>query len=330
MRTIVLALETRLCVARVAADPADAGARVEALEGCAPRCLAAAAGRLFCGTFGHGAWASENGGAGWRRLDGGLPADARVSAIATHGGRVLIGTEPSAVWCSDDGGAAWRPLAPLTALPSAPEWSFPPRPDTHHVRALLIDPADPDRVWVAIEAGALVRTEDGGGTWIDRTPDGPRDTHTLRVHPRDGGRLYAAAGDGWFESRDRGVSWERPRDGLAHGYCWSLVAHPVEPELRVVSAAAGPRQAHDADRAEVYIYRRTRMAEWEPCGAGLPPPRGTTAPVLANDPVEPDAFWLASNHGVFRSADAGLTWTALPGPWPAELARQRVKDLLVL
>jgi hypothetical protein len=33
---------------------------------------------------------------------------------------------------------------------------------------------------------------------LDRTADGPRDTHQLWIHPSSPDRLYSAAGDGIF------------------------------------------------------------------------------------------------------------------------------------
>src|SRR5258707_12296608 len=42
---------------------------------------------------------------------------------------------------------------------------FPPRPQTHHVRWIEADVSVADRGFVAIEAGALVRTFDGRGVW---------------------------------------------------------------------------------------------------------------------------------------------------------------------
>jgi hypothetical protein len=335
------------------------------LEGRRPKALAAAGGMLFCGTRGHGVWRSADAGASWTRCDHPALGTADVMAIAaavepggghapavvspatrgsetgvTDGGTggndargpivVYAGTSPSGVWRSRDGGSTWTNRRGLESLPSAPSWSFPPRPDTHHVRWLLVDPLRTERVYACIEAGALVRTTDGGATWTDRVPGGPRDTHTLRLHPRDTGRLYAAAGDGWFESRDFGESWERPREGLEHGYMWSVAVHPVEPELRLASAADGPRQAHDAPTAESFVYRRARLGEWERCTEGLPPARGTTAAALATDPHEPDTFWLACNRGVFRSRDAGASWAPIRAEWPAELAAERVNALVVL
>src|SRR5437016_7486467 len=70
-------------------------------------------------------------------------------------GIVYAGTEPSAVFRSDNGGDSWVDLAGLRALPSADTWSFPPRPHTHHVRWIEADVSVADRVFVAIEAGAL-------------------------------------------------------------------------------------------------------------------------------------------------------------------------------
>src|SRR5678816_921867 len=64
--------------------------------------------------------------------------------------------------------------------------------------------------------GALIRTFDGGQTWRDRVRGGPYDTHTAATHALAPGRIYSAAGDGYFESTDAGDSWRSPDDGLRH------------------------------------------------------------------------------------------------------------------
>jgi hypothetical protein len=56
----------------------------------------------------------------------------------------------------------------IKQLPSSKSWSFPPRPWTHHIRWIEPDANNPDYVFAAIEAGALVQSHDGGKTWIDR------------------------------------------------------------------------------------------------------------------------------------------------------------------
>jgi photosystem II stability/assembly factor-like uncharacterized protein len=172
-----------------------------------PRCLAADPLRpelIYCGTADRGLWRSTDAGDSWEPVGEGI-THANVTAVAvsaaerTDGrGVVYAGTEPSTLFRSEDGGGSWRELEAMRRLPSFPEWSFPPKPETSHVRWIPPDPAVPGRLFVCIEAGALIRSYDGGETWVDRVSEGPLDTHTLAVREDAPGRLYSAAGDGFF------------------------------------------------------------------------------------------------------------------------------------
>ena len=208
-------------------------------------------------------------------------------------------------------------LAGLRTLPSASTWSFPPRPDTHHVRWIEADVCHPDRVFVAIEAGALVRTFDGGRTWRDRVDGGPYDTHTAATHRLAPGRIYSAAGDGYFESADAGDTWTSPEDGLHHRYLVGVAVDPADPDTVVASAAASPFVAYGPRSAETYVYRKTRGRPWERAKDGLPEGHGTTITRFATHGDEPGVIYAANNRGAFRSDDAGRRWTMLDIPWPA-------------
>jgi photosystem II stability/assembly factor-like uncharacterized protein len=320
---VIIAAAQRLLVAEH-----ESGEGRIMLEDRAPRCLTVdGSGRVWCGTRGHGVLASDNGGLTWR--EAGLEGR-DVTAIAAGGPAVVYaGTEPSAVFRSDDG-APWRELEGLLDLPSAGTWSFPPRPWTHHVRAIRVHPHDSDRIWVAIEAGALIRSRDGGGTWEDRVPGGPIDTHTLVTHPAAPGRLWSAAGDGWFESQDNGDSWQSPEEGLEDGYLWGVAVDRGDPKIAVVSAASGPTEAHFVARAESRVYRRQGSSPWVRVDRGLPEPRGTTTAELVADPSSAGAFWAASNRGLFRTTDAGHSWQRIVFPWPHEFEGARVDALAVV
>ena len=288
-----------------------------------PSCLAVdprVHGRAWCGTD-AGMLRTDDGGASWQRS--GLDGEKVTAVAASPGGRDLVwaGTEPSAVWRSEDGGATWARADGLHDLPSASKWSFPPRPATHHVRWIGCHPADPGRLWVAIEAGALVTSPDGGRTWRDRVPGGPYDSHQLAIHAEEPDWLRSAAGDGYFESRDGGATWASPEDGLEVGYLVSVAIDPGHPEVVVISAASGPFSAYMAGRADGRIYRWEGRGRWQRVLAGWPDPPATIAPLLASG-AAPGELWAADERGVHRSRDGGRSWerAAAFDPQPPALA----------
>ncbi|MDR7586970.1 MAG: hypothetical protein QN115_00935 [Armatimonadota bacterium] len=331
MTTLLVATERGLFVAR----RATRWSVEESLRNMSPQALAVDRrhpGRAYAGTGGHGPWRSDDAGRTWHPVGSGM-AHSEVTAVAvspTEAGAVYAGTEPSAVFRSENGGETWSELPGLRALPSSRSWAFPPRPDTHHVRWIEADPAVPGRVFVAIEAGALVRTLDGGRTWLDRVHGGPIDTHTAATHPLAPGRLYSAAGDGYFESTDAGESWSRRMDGLRHRYLVGVAVHPADPDVVLVSAASGPYVAYTPRRAEAYIYRKSAKGGFQLAMAGLPNAQGTVASRFAASPDEPGIIYAANNHGVFRTADAGKTWQAVEISWPQGAFNRGVDALACL
>lgn len=309
---LLVATRDRLLVV----DP-DSGAVAEAadLAGRRLTCLAAdplAPGRAWCGTSGDGLWRSDDGGRSWSVA--GLAGEeiTAVAASPAEAGRVWVGTEPSALWRSADGGGSWQPAPGLAELPSSSEWSFPPRPDTHHVRWIACHPTDPGRLWLAIEAGALVTTPDGGATWHDRVPDGPYDTHELAIHPDRPQTLRVAAGDGWYESPDAGATWRSPDDGLEVDYLRSVAIDPGDPDTLVVSAASHPHKAYVAGLSDGRLFRRQGGGRWERVRHGWPDPPRTIAPLLAAG-REPGELWAADERGVHRSRDGGRRWEEVAG-----------------
>lgn len=168
-----------------------------------PRCLAVdrAAGRLYCGTAASGVWRSRDGGSTWERTSAPI---GQVTALAVAPsdrslGVVYAGTEPSAVLRSRDGGDSWDTRGDLTRVPSSPTWRFPPRPETHHVRWIWPDPTVAG-LYVAIEAGALIRSDDSraGGQWHAR-------------HRHQAG----ATARGWTALRHRSAGRHRERQARA-------------------------------------------------------------------------------------------------------------------
>ncbi|MFB6091658.1 MAG: WD40/YVTN/BNR-like repeat-containing protein [Haloquadratum sp.] len=306
-------------------------------------CLDAASAvpdRVFCGTFDAGLHRSTDAGRTWERVGSEtVPESVTSVAVSPHDPDVVYaGTEPSAVYRSTDGGTTWEPLSDLTVLPSASEWSFPPRPDTHHVRWIEVDPADPDHLYVAVEAGALIQTHDGGETWEERAPRMRRDTHSIAIHPEAPGRVRAAAGDGYAESDDGGETWTFPQDGLKHRYCWNVAIDPGDPDRVLLSAAASAQRAHTPDAAASYLYRRTGSAPatgdgsdaWERLDdVAVPSGEGVLRQTLAAGVAAGDLFVL-TDRGLFRTRDGGQSFTELDVAWPEAFEGETTHGLAVL
>jgi photosystem II stability/assembly factor-like uncharacterized protein len=280
-----------------------------------PTCLAAdplVPARVWCGTRGSGVFRSDDGGHSWAFA--GLPGR-QIMALAAAPDVIWAGTEPSEIWRTDDGGDSWEHMEGLEALPSSSEWAFPPRPDTHHVRWIASHPSEPERLWVAVEAGALVYTPDGGRTWRDRVTGGPWDTHELAIHPAAPDVLRVAAGDGYFESDDAGATWLAPRAGLEVGYLRSIAIDPGRADTVVISAASGPRSSYVAGVSDGRLYRRVGTGDWERVRDGWPDPADTIAPLLTRGGRDGE-IWGADERGLHVSSDGGVKWQQVAA-WPS-------------
>ncbi|MGQ4556659.1 WD40/YVTN/BNR-like repeat-containing protein [Halobellus sp. GM3] len=349
MVTCYAASRAGVLVAHDVADAEDTAADPTAeltFESDSVECLDAGADspdRVFCGTFDAGLHRSVDGGETWARVGADTLATSVTSVtVSPHDPDVVYaGTEPSGVYRSADGGTTWKELHELTALPSASEWAFPPRPDTHHVRWIEVDPGNPDHLYVAVEAGALIQTRDGGETWEERAPSTRRDTHTMAIHPDAPDRVRAAAGDGYAESDDSGETWSFPQAGLRHRYCWSVAVDPGDPGHVLLSAAASARRAHTPDAAASYLYRRRDPTvsgagagdaddRWERLDdSGVPTGEGVLRATLAPGVGDGELFAL-TDRGLFRTTTGGDAFERVAVDWPEAFRGTTTRGLAVV
>jgi len=333
MVTCYLAMRHALLVVSDGGDGPTADTR---LDGHTLDCLAVDAAvpdRVFVGTTESGLLRSTDGGATFEQSGADTIAPEMITAVAvgTRGpDEVWVGTEPSRIYRSTDAGETWTEKPGLTDLPSASQWSFPPRPHTHHVRWIEPDPYDADHLYVGIEAGALVQTHDAGETWEDRRPTARRDVHSMTTHPETPGHAWVAAGDGYAETRDGGVSWAKPQEGLDHRYCWSVAVDAADPSCVLVSAARGARSAHTPKSADSYVYRRRNAHRWQRLdGRGLPMGEGVVRAALARG-QSAGSLYAATNRGLYRTTDQGDSWSAVDIAWADSLTSQTPRGMVIV
>ena len=269
------------------------------------RCVAAGPGGLALAGGAGGLWSSRDAGESWERAE--LPEEADVFSVAvsTADAALYAGTEPSRLFASPAPGEPWDELEALQRIPSRPQWRFPPRPWTHHVRWIAPSPHDPDRLLVGIELGGVMLSTDRGRSFSDHRPGAILDAHELGWHPRAEGRAYEVGGTGAAWSDDGGESWLEAADGLEVHYCWALAASPRDPEVWWIAAAPGPFQAHGRQLADGHVYRRAN-GSWQRLAGPL---EVMPYALVATE----EALVMGLRDGRLRiSGDGGETWEELP------------------
>lgn len=289
------------------------------LTGIGARCVAVDPvdpDRVYAGTFDHGLFVSADGGRSWQNDGDGL-ADRRVMSVAVSrsdrvGGVSVVyaGTEPSNLYRSGDGGRRWELLPALRDVPSEPRWSFPPRPWTHHVSTIALHPTDPGWLAVGIELGGVMRSRDGGATWIDHNPQAHSDAHQLLTHPLAPDRVYEVAGQGIARSEDRGDSWLKFEQRLDRRYAWTQAIDPADPDLWYVAVSRSPSAAHGPGDGQAHLWR-SRGDGWVAVDHWGDAPELRRMPyALTTLPAQPNRLLVGLRGGtLLLSDDAGDSWS---------------------
>lgn len=233
-----------------------------------------------------GVWRSRNGGRDWEvEAPDVLIGPAFAASFDVDGNRALIAGKSTLF---RDDGDRWRTVAtPASAAP---------------VRALAAAAA-PGRVYLAGRSG-LYRSDDWGRSWVN-VMGALRAGHvdSLAVPPGQPDEVYVVAGGAVWSSKDAARTWQPRGEGpIAEG----IEAVGVDPSNPARLWAIGGGQ----------IWRSDRQGErWRPVGKPIP-----DGPVHARGvAVWGDVMVIATDRGVFRSANAGESWEPPKEVLPAHL-----------
>lgn len=212
-------------------------------------------------------------------------------AVADRNGRrrIYAGYATGGVWKTDDNGATWQPVFERMASTS--------------IGDIAVAPSNPDIVWVgtgesnifrASMAGTgIYRSSDAGRTWEHQ---GLTDSQTIArivVHPSNPQIVYvAASGHEWTDNDTRGVF--KTVDG---GRTWTRILNR-SPRTGAIDLVMDPL---DPNTLYAAMWQRIRR-KW-------------------SDPrVEPGY----TESGIFKTTDAGRTWTPLSNGLPEARFRGRI------
>jgi photosystem II stability/assembly factor-like uncharacterized protein len=254
---------------------------------------------VYAGTT-SGVFKTTDEGGRWRRLSGFPGLEVQALAIAPSDPDVLYaavvapGPYAKPVYRSLDAGATWERVIADADLGTGVTF---PQPR----QRIVIDPSDPDIVYVATFDGGVLKSGDGGRHWqravsgFDASAFDTR-VYNIAIDPRRPRTLLAATTTGLWRSRDGAATWlpvaklPKFRD---------IAAIAFDPSDQRVAYAGGDKG----------LFRSTNAGNtWSRVG-DLPVGPGFEVVEISIAPSDPDVIYVGDGNGhIYRSRDGAESW----------------------
>ena len=204
------------------------------------------------------------------------------------------------------------------------------QPSSGRVADLAVDPSNPDHWLIGAAEGGVWESADAGSTWIPRTDDQPSlAIGAVAFAPGNPNILYAGTGEPFTQDGYNGKGLLKSVDG---GVSWRLLGAETFSELAFRKIEVDPA---DSDTLLAAVSDPPRETEFpvKPPGLFKSTDGGMSwtknlegsAADLARDPRGFSRFyagiWSGAATGLYRSVDAGESWTPISGPWSGASGR---------
>jgi len=232
-----------------------------------------------------------------------------------------FGSAGSGVWKTEDSGQTWDNITDGYFGGS--------------VGAVVVSESNPDVIYAGegeqtvrnnVSSGwGMWRSRDAGKTWKQIGLKDSRHIGRIRVHPTNPDLVYVAVmGDLWqpsdtrgvYRSKDGGETWERILFASKEAGAVDLTLDPSNPSIMYASTWNIKRNGWrmDSGGPDSKLWKSTDGGNtWKNLMINPGMPEGTIGIIgVTVSPVNPKRVWAiieAKGGGVFRSDDAGATWT---------------------
>ena len=247
---------------------------------------------------------------------------------------VYAGVEDAAMFRSTDAGQSWQELP---ALREAKGNLWQPGAGGMGLHTIIIDPSNPDRIFIAISAAGAFRTDDGGRTWRpinnglksqyelpDPTAEVGHCVHRIAMHPSRPNTLFMQKHWDVMRSDDAGASWREVSGDLPTDFGFPIDVHAHEPETIYVVPIKSDSE-HYPPKGRLRVYRsRSGGMEWEALTKGLPQRNcyvNVLRDAMAVDTLDKCGVYFGTTGGqVYASTDSGDSWKPIVRDLPAVLS----------
>ena len=295
---------------------------------------------------------SVDGGVTWKeaasppRFPEGEPRGRAVDHVfwltpghASEPGVWYAGTSPQGLFRSEDHGVTWQPVSGFNDHPNQSQWIGGDKdqtPDGGKLHSILVDPRDPNHLYLGLSGGGFFESTDRGATWLplnlgvdmDFWPppeDGTErefghDPHCVVLSPVNPDRLWQQNHCGIYRIDRPERRWVRvgramPKEVGDIGF--GVVTHPLDADAAWVfpmDATGDWSRTPPSGRPAVYMTRDAG-ATWQRKDQGFPTEQAwwtVKRQALARDDASPMGLYLGTTAGeVWASTDEAERFTCL-------------------
>jgi photosystem II stability/assembly factor-like uncharacterized protein len=244
---------------------------------------------------------------------------------------VYAGVEDAALFRTTDGAKTWGELAGLRGHKSGPNWQ--PGAGGMCLHTIILDPTDPNRIFVAISAAGAFRSDDAGESWkpINRglvsqyIPDPHAETghcvHHICQHRARPSVLFMQKHWDVMRSDDAGDTWREVSGNLPSDFGFVIDVHAHDPDTLYVIPIKSDSE-HYPPEGKLRVYRsKAGGNEWEPLTKGLPQENcyvNVLRDAMAVDTLDSCGVYFGTTGGqIYASNNSGDSWTAIARDLPA-------------
>jgi photosystem II stability/assembly factor-like uncharacterized protein len=247
---------------------------------------------------------------------------------------VYAGVEDAALFKSEDGGKTWSELPGLRNHETGGSWQ--PGAGGLCLHTIVIDPKNQDRIFSAISAAGVFRTDDGGKSWRpinkglrsegipDPTAEVGHCVHRIAIHESRPNVLYMQKHWDVMRSDDGGDTWHEISGNLPTDFGFVIDVHAHEPETVYVVPITSDSH-HFVPDGKLRVYRSSKGGdEWEALTNGLPQENcyvNVLRDAMTVDSMDPCGIYFGTTGGqVYASNDGGDSWAAIVHDLPSVLS----------
>ncbi len=247
---------------------------------------------------------------------------------------VYAGVEDAGLFRSTDGAASWQELSGLRGHGTGPKWQ--PGAGGMCLHTILLDPSNPDRIYIAISAAGAFRTDNGGKSWkpinkglvSDFMPNPTAEVghcvHHVAMHPSRPDTLFMQKHWHVMRSDNAGDNWTKISGNLPTDFGFVIDVHAHEPETLYVVPIKSDSLHFPID-GKLQVHRsRTGGNEWEPLTNGLPQKDcyvNVLRDAMSVDTLDDCGIYFGTTGGqVYCSPNGGDNWKPIVHDLPAVLS----------